>query len=170
MLMVQAGVFVENLNFPATDVIVDQLIGSGGVGPYRTSSYQAGTGQAFTLTHATTLSAITLKKLNTKGWGSGTYELALWIGGYSTNGVPGTTNYIGTIDLSNQVFTDGLFYTINLDAPVALSAGTYAFEMQFTTEEAGNDFSIKRSNSSDGADKYTGGGLVYATATTTTAP
>ncbi|MDF7808987.1 PKD domain-containing protein [Pontiellaceae bacterium B12219] len=161
-LFVQGGTFVQNVEFPETGLIIDQRVSSGGVAPIYISTHQRGAGQSFVLTNSTSLSAITIQKNNsfTVSQG-GTNDLALWIGEVTTNGVPTSTNYTGLIDISGQSFPENIFCSVNLDSPVVLPAGRYAFQMQFTTEDPQNNFSLLRSTIATDGDPYADGGIMY---------
>lgn len=156
------GTFIQNLEFPETGLILEQRVSSGGVSTDYNAGSKRGVGQSFVLMNETTLSAITIQKLTTLTVPAGeTNALALWIGEVSTNGVPGSTNYTGLIDLSDQSFDANSFCSVNLDSPVVLPAGRYAFQMQFTTEGENNNFSLTRSTIGTDGDPYADGEIMY---------
>lgn len=165
----QAATLQENMVFPDSDIIMSQTnwnsqlglqdrVISGG-----TVTNDLSIGQSFTLDDSTTLRAITLQHHINRVWGAGTHELELWIGendGTASNFVAGATNLLTTVDLQSTSITALSYITFNLASDLALPAGDYAFQLNWTTRDSSHFMYAKRS---DGVTNYVDGAWLYDT-------
>ncbi|MDF7826664.1 hypothetical protein P4B35_21725 [Pontiellaceae bacterium B12227] len=159
----QAATIQENTVFPTSDIISGQSQqAQDGLNIMRNEdTLHVGAGQSFTLSGAETLQAITIQMAvgkNKNIAATGTHEFELWIGSYDdttvSNHVAGATNLLTSIDVAGLSFSSGNYYTLNLDAPLALPAGDYAFQLYWTTADQG-DHRIWWAHNSTGG--YAGG-------------
>lgn len=144
---VQAGTILENTEFPTQNIISGQSqLAQDGLNIMRNEDVlHVGAGQSFTLSGAETLQAITIQMAvgkNKNIAAAGTHEFELWIGSYDdttvSNHVAGATKLLTSIDVAGLSFSSGNYYTLNLDAPLALAAGDYAFQLYWTTADQGD--------------------------------
>lgn len=141
---IQAGTVQQNLGFDPDGSFVIKQENSVAVSTawnYATNN-RVVLGQSFSLTDETVLRAVTLVKGSDWTFTSGTNDLYLWVGEYSTNNTVVSTNLLETFDLTGITFTNDSYFSLNLDADLVLPAGGYAF--QFWMEEgAGNKLTVK---------------------------
>ncbi|MDF7808052.1 hypothetical protein P4E94_11430 [Pontiellaceae bacterium B12219] len=166
-LTAQAVTIQENTAFPTQDIIPgqSQQITDGGTQIMRNEdTLHVGAGQSFTLSSPETLAAITIQMgvgRNKSIAASGTHELELWIGSYddttASNHVVGATSLLTSIDVAGFTFSDGNYYTFNLDSALSLPAGDYAFQLYWTTPDQGDHRIWWADNAAGG---YAGGELL----------
>lgn len=136
-----------------TDIVATEVSESNGVPIRDTSSYTNGSGQTFTLTEATLLTKLTLQAGSNANFGSGMHRLNFWIGEYAT----GETELLQEVDLSETSLTSKNYYTIDF-SDTLLPAGTYAFQLGWTSQSEKHDLRFHRAN---GGGTYVGGGRLY---------
>ncbi|MDF7809502.1 hypothetical protein P4E94_18815, partial [Pontiellaceae bacterium B12219] len=170
----QAATLKENSVFPDTNLITSQTNWNSQLGLQdrliNGNPTDLSIGQSFKIESPTTLRAITLQNHQDRSWGEGTHALELWIGendGSASNFVAGATKLVTTIDLENTSIAALDYLSFNLDSDLALPAGDYGFQLNWTSQDAANFMYAKRI---DGGTNYIDGGWLYDTTVGGTLP
>uniref|UniRef100_UPI00356A0D93 sulfatase n=1 Tax=Pontiella sp. TaxID=2837462 RepID=UPI00356A0D93 len=144
--------------FPTNDVVLSNAVSALNGVPIRDNdSYTTSGGQTFSLADAATLTALTLQGGNNTSFGDGEHKVELWIGQY-VNGTPGDTLVREYIDLENRSVSSGKFYTIDF-SDTEFPAGSYAFQLAWTTNDSSHDIRFYRADGNSAAD---GEGRLYS--------
>jgi hypothetical protein len=131
---------------------------------HNTLTTKQASGQTFTLTNDTILSALTLKYPSNKAWDTNEHRMKLWIGAY-TNGGPGmvpTTTYVEElIDVSGNTWNNaggaGEYFTFDF-TDTLFPAGQYAYQVGWDGAP-NNDSTAQFVRSS--TDEYAGGDRLF---------
>ena len=148
--------------FPADGVLFANSVDEGSFSAVRDDgANQQVLGQTFTVTESVRLTALTLKAyLSFTIPDSEDHEYYLWIGKYA-DGAPVVeshrTRLFQLVDMRGLSSTGGNYYTIDFD-DVALTPGTYAFQLKWKTRASGSNSYWSRAN---GNGAYAGGDRIH---------
>jgi hypothetical protein len=144
---------------PSQNIVISQTNGDITGAPVRwDADFQQSSGQSFSLTETRTLDSFVLKCGTNTSFGAGTHVLKVWIGSFSAPS-PVLPGFQYLIDVQNTAWVAGNYYAFDIPE-VELPAGTYAFQIGWTTQDSAHaTFSFKRA---DGEGDYAGGGRLFS--------
>ncbi|MDF7823560.1 hypothetical protein P4B35_06005 [Pontiellaceae bacterium B12227] len=153
---VQAGTIQANFGHPEMGAFAIQKKNNSATATYRRDGGSAYGGQSFKVDAETTLRAVTFQKQATTTYSGSPSEIWLFVGEY-TNGVIASTNLLDTFDVTGSTLTNAHYYSLNLDADLVLSPGTYTYQIWFAQANESHALTMKTGT----ATTYTNGTFFY---------